>query len=337
MLMSISLYAIAVFSLLILMISSSLSVSVGQTTQMTSSSSTRSFWTNGAPMPTSRSEIAATSLGDTIYVIGGFDTSGQPTDVVEAYSVKDNTWSQVASLPHALHHTAASSFNGKIYVVGGYLDSQWTPSNKLFIYDPIKNQWQEGKSMPTARGALTANFINGILYAIGGQSFTNGGILATNEAYDPLSDTWTSKVPMPTARHHAASAVADGKLYVIGGRIVGISATVNINANEMYDPNKNSWVIFSLEPMPSKRSGIAAAASLYDSSFHVFGGEEPAKTFNNNEKYDPKSNKWTIETPMPTARHGLGAVAIDGKIYVIGGGPQPGMSVTNANEIFHVR
>jgi N-acetylneuraminic acid mutarotase len=88
--------------------------------------------------------------------------------------------------------------------------------------------------------------------------------------------------------------------------------------------------------MPSKRSGIAAA-SLYDSSFHVFGGEEPAKTFNNNEKYDPKSNKWTIETPMPTARHGLAAVAIDDKIYVIGGGTQPGMSVTNANEIFHVR
>jgi N-acetylneuraminic acid mutarotase len=141
---------------------------------------------------------------------------------------------------------------------------------------------------------------------------------------------------MPTARHHAASVVADGNLYVIGGRIVGISATVNINANEMYDPNKNSWVISSLEPMPSKRSGIAAA-SLDDGSFHVFGGEEPAKTFNNNEKYDPKSNKWTIETPMPTARHGLGAVAIDDKIYVIGGGPQPGMSVTNANEIFHVR
>ena len=55
------------------------------------------------------------------------------------------------------------------------------------------------------------------------------------------------------------------------------------------------------------------------------------------KKYDPKSNKWTIETPMPTPRHGLGAVAIDDKIYVIGGGPQPGMSVTNANEIFYVR
>ena len=41
---------------------------------------------------------------------------------------------------------------------------------------------------------------------------------------------------------------------------------------------------------------------------------------------------------MPTARHGLAAVYIqDDKIYVIGGGPQPGLSVSGANEIFHVR
>ena len=41
---------------------------------------------------------------------------------------------------------------------------------------------------------------------------------------------------------------------------------------------------------------------------------------------------------MPTARHGLSAVAAnDGKIYVIGGGREPGGSGSNLNEIFHVR
>ena len=48
------------------------------------------------------------------------------------------------------------------------------------------------------------------------------------------------------------------------------------------------------------------------------------------------------EPPMPTARHGLAAVSVvddgeDNKISVIGGGPQPGLSVTNVNEIFYVR
>jgi N-acetylneuraminic acid mutarotase len=192
--------------------------------------------------------------------------------------------------------------------------------------------------MPTARGALTANFINGILYAVGGQSFLSSlsspsDILATNEAYDSVSNTWITKASMPTARHHAASAAVNGKLYVIGGRIVEVSSTVNVNVNEVYDPEKNTWT--SLAAMPSKRSGIAAA-NFDMISIYVFGGEEPSKTFNNNERYDIKTDKWFTETPMPTSRHGLGAASIDNTIYVLGGGPQPGLSVSNANEIFHV-
>jgi N-acetylneuraminic acid mutarotase len=148
---------------------------------------------------------------------------------------------------------------------------------------------------------------------------------------------------MPTARHHAGSAVVDGKIFVIGGRISG--SLENISVNEAYDPEQDKWIT-NLEAMPSKRSGIAAVAAVAafpvngsSSNIYVFGGEEPSKTFNNNEKYDANTNKWTSEPPMPTARHGLGAVYIeeDNKIYVIGGGPQPGLSVSNVNEIFHTR
>jgi hypothetical protein len=37
---------------------------------------------------------------------------------------------------------------------------------------------------------------------------------------------------------------------------------------------------------------------------------------------------------MPTARHGLSAVAIGTNIYVIGGGPQPDISFVNVNQTF---
>ena len=87
----------------------------------------------------------------------------------------------------------------------------------------------------------------------------------------------------------------------------------------------------------SSKWGGTAAASINNNSTYVFGREERSKTFNNNEKYDVINNRWSIEPPMPTAHHGLAAVAIGDKIYVIGGGPEPGLSVTNVNEIFHVR
>jgi N-acetylneuraminic acid mutarotase len=316
-------------------------ISMAQTA--TTTTTAESFWTDGAPMPTPRTEVTAAVLDDEIYVIGGFYEFGQVTDIVEVYNIANNTWSKAAApLPEPLHHTAAASYNDKIYVVGGYT-APWSPSNKLFIYDPVQNSWQEGRPMPTARGALNVNFVGGILYAIGGSSDRP---LGSNEAYDPSNDTWTSKALMPTARHHAGSAVVDGKIFVIGGRISG--SLENISVNEAYDPEQDTWIT-NLEAMPSKRSGIAAAAaaaaataenasSINASNIYVFGGEEPLRTFNNNEKYDASTNKWTSEPPMPTARHGLAAVYIeDDKIYVIGGGPQPGLSVSGANEIFNVR
>ena len=288
-------------------------------------------WSEGAAMPTARSEITATNIGDDIYVVGGFDVSGDASDVVEVYNVKNNSWKSIAPLPQALHHSAVTSYDGKIYVVGGFFSREWIPTNQLFIYDPIKNQWTEGKSMPTPRGALNALFVKGTLYAVGGQD--EARILNINEAYDPLTDTWISKAPMLTGRHHAASTTVDNKIYVTGGRTAGSSPIVNVNVNEMYDTETEKWTAVGL--MPSKRSGIAAAA--INNSFFVFGGEDITRTYGNNEKYDTEDGKWTSQEPMPTPRHGLAAVSVNNRIFVIGGGPEPGLSVSGVNEIYLVK
>ncbi|MGI0042869.1 MAG: Kelch repeat-containing protein, partial [Nitrososphaeraceae archaeon] len=58
------------------------------------------------------------------------------------------------------------------------------------------------------------------------------------------------------------------------------------------------------------------------------GGERRQGTFDNNERFDPINNTWTIEASMPTTRHGLGVASIDEQIYVIGGGPNPGLTVS---------
>ena len=84
-------------------------------------------------MPTPRTEITATNIGNDIYVIGGFDKSGNVLDTVEVYNINNDSWKTVSPLPQPLHHTAASSSNGKIYVIGGYTNNNWLPSaNYLF-------------------------------------------------------------------------------------------------------------------------------------------------------------------------------------------------------------
>ncbi|MFQ5968906.1 MAG: Kelch repeat-containing protein [Nitrososphaerales archaeon] len=281
-------------------------------------------WSKLPPMPTERTEVTASTVGSSIYVIGGFDKDGNTADKVELFDARTGTWSQAKELPVPLHHAASASHEGKLYVVGGYR-AGWIPSNTLFIYDPFTNQWDEGSNMPTPRGALTAQFIDGILYAVGGWS---GLPLSVNEAYDPSTDSWTEKEVMPTAREHLASGFVDDKLYVIGGRQGSLGS--NLDTNEEYDPKTDKWT--TKAPMPSKRGGIVGA-SLSD-SVYVFGGESSAGTFDNSEQYIAPLDKWVIRSKMPTARHGLAAAEAGGSIYIIGGGLKPGLSVSGKNEAF---
>lgn len=287
-------------------------------------------------MPTPRSATAASILDDKIYVAGGQGWEVKKDKIVEVYDIKSDAWIKGTSLPEPLDHLGMASYDGKLYVVGG--SHKYGYSNKLLIYDPLTKNWTEGMPMPSARTALTVNFIDGKLYAIGGVDDVHN-VVSTNFVYDPVNDSWTEKAPMPTARHHATSSVVDGKLYVIGGRIFGdgipepfenAKALSNFDVNEMYDPNTDTWS--KVEPMPSKRSGLASAS--IGNEIYVFGGEKVNGTFENNEKYDTTKNVWTKETPLPTPRLGLKAVAFDNSIYVIGG--KTWYYIAGQVEIFHV-
>lgn len=304
-------------------------------------SSQPSGWTEGRDMPTKRQEVGAATLDDKIYIIGGMDDEGT-TNLTEVYDINSDRWTSASPLPGKRDHPGAAAYDGKIYVVGGF-NERGVSTRTLFIYDPSTDEWQRGMDMPTARGALAAKFVNGIMYAIGGDAtqlydstgfYNPQGVVDSNEAYDPKTDTWTIKAPMPTQRDHLSSAVVEDKIFVIGGRQpLERELYKDLDVNEMYDPQKDSWT--SLEPLPTNRSGLAASA--IDSSIYVLGGESTKKTFDNNERYDTVTNTWSTERPLPTARHGLSAVSIDDKIYVIAGGPKPGGSGGNANEIFQVR
>ncbi|WP_437659142.1 kelch repeat-containing protein [Sorangium sp. So ce1182] len=90
----------------------------------------------------------------------------------------------------------------------------------------------------------------------------------------------------------------------------------------------------------SRRRGVAAAAEGAEGGkIYVIGGEgNPAPgaqgVFDDNEVYDTATDTWEVLAPMRTPRHGTGAVAVDGTVYVPGGGTQQGFELTDASEAF---
>jgi len=309
--------------------------------------STDSYWTTGASMSEDRNEVSAVVLDDWIFAMGGenYVTGEGQIDTVEVYDIARDEWieNDIPPLPYPVDHTASVVYEGKIYVIGGFHENK-VPTDKIFIYDPQQNEWQEGKSLPEPRGAMGVELVNGILYVIGGVNASQVPV-NTNFAYDPKTDTWSTKAPMPTERHHHQTEVVDGKIFAMGGRIIGDGvksedleeSLSNFDRNEMYDPQTDSWTI--LEPMLTKRSGFAAAASS-DGNIYVFGGQSPGevKHIESVEKYDPILNKWTLEKSLPTGRNGLSAVPFNDRIFVLGGQyfDDSGRHPVNLNEIFHI-
>jgi N-acetylneuraminic acid mutarotase len=226
-----------------------------------------------------------------------------------------------------MHHLHVASADGRLYVLGGYETSNFSPSNRVFEYDPQSNSWTSKMNMPTARGAGVAVEFGGKIFVIGGAA---GGALSVTEMYDPLNNTWTSRASMPTPREHLAAAAIDSLIYVVGGRV----GSTNRATLEAYSPTSNRW--YTRADMPTARGGLAAASLR--GRLYVFGGEFfgplGSGVFEETEEYNPADNTWRALEPMPVPRHGLGAAAVGDSIFLIGGGPVAGFGVTDVNSLF---
>ncbi len=287
-------------------------------------------WEILPPTPTARTEAAIAILDQKIYVIGGFSPQGV-TDLVEVFDLTTGEWFEGAPLPEPRHHAAIAVTDNKIFIIGGFTSGFWTPSAKVFAYDPNFNQWSQKNSMPTPRGALAAGVVDGRIFAVGGANKKNFRLINTdaNEMYAPESDQWTSLAPVPTPRDHLTASSFNGKIYAIGGRI-NVDYNQNLDVNEVFNPETNSWT--RLSPLPTARSGITSQV-LYGNIF-VLGGESGEGTFSENEAYNPETNNWEIMKPMPKGQHGLGSAVHENQLHAITGGPNPGGGGSKFHAVF---
>jgi N-acetylneuraminic acid mutarotase len=197
----------------------------------------------------------------------------------------------------------------------------------LAILSPLVSEaeesWTTVEPMPTARCRFGIAAVDGKIYAIGGQGAE--GVLATNQEYDPASNTWTTKEAMPTARCDFAVASYDGKIYTFGGRIKPTEYAFipegYLGVTEVYNPKTDTWV--TKTSMPTNRCGLSA--NVVDGKIYLTGGIKYYDRFpyvslvNETEVYDPQTDSWTTENPIPNAVSNYASAVIDNKIYVIGG------------------
>jgi len=145
-------------------------------------------------------------------------------------------------------------------------------------------------------------------------------------------NTWAELTPMNLARSYFGAVVLNGKIYAIGGcdqvatggnAIMPATSTTggDIGTNEAYDPATGNWA--SEAAMPTPREGFAIA--VCQGKIYCIGGSTQMPPYDMfgavgvNEAYDPSTNRWQEEAPMPYPVTDLQASVVNGKIYCIGG------------------
>jgi N-acetylneuraminic acid mutarotase len=276
-------------------------------------------WTQKAPMPAVRGEVAAAAVGDKLFAVGG-GVAGKAVPRNEEYDTATDRWRPRAPLPQARDHVGVAALNGKIYAFGGFTSSvHQGAGDGVFEYDPLADRWQMLTPMQAPRASVGVAALDGRLHVIGGRGL-DGVTVATHDVYDPATGKWWSVgAPLPRARDHMAVVAAGGRIHAIGGRLTGPADRTG--QHDVYDPATDRWT--TATPLPTPRSGVAAA--LYKDMILVLGGElPPSHTFPETEGYDPKADRWVTLAPMPAGRHGFGGAVIGPNAYFVGGSLTPG-------------
>jgi N-acetylneuraminic acid mutarotase len=196
---------------------------------------------------------------------------------------------------------------------------------------------------PVPRWTHSAAVVDGRIYVVGGAGADNKP-LASMEAYDPDTGAWEVRASMPTARALLGVGALGKTLYAIGGSTMGLDG---LSVVEAYDTATDTWT--RKADLPTGRNALCAVA--VGGRLYAIGGmafERPkdgwesvdptsgGREFATVEAYDPATDTWTARASMPTARAGVAAGALGGKIYVFGGASRRGDEdvVSSALEVY---
>lgn len=278
-------------------------------------------------LPGPRTEVTGTDWDGRIVAIGGLDDTGAALPDVHVYDPQTDAWERGPDLPEPLHHTAVTTLDGRVYVVGGYTirGGSWVALADVWSLGEGEDEWRAEPPLATARGALAATSTGDRIVGVGGVDLA-GTVLTSTEFLGAGADAWEPGPELATAREHLDATAVGDEVYAIAGRAGGFAT----NRDSVEVLRDGAW--HDAGRLNHARGGIGAA------TVHgvpcVTGGEEDAGTIGSVECL--VDGAWEIVAALEVSRHGLAVAARDGWLHVVGGGPEPRLTVSDVHEVIPI-
>lgn len=179
-------------------------------------------------LPTPRSDLAAARIGDTSYVVGGFDGSSmQPTILA---TTDGRSFTAVGELAVGVRYPAVVAAGGVLWIVGGQLGTSESSSvggqtDDIERFDPATGRTAVVGHLPEVVGHASA-------FVLGGRLFVAGGVVGTTHSawiweIDLSTGSATVVGSLPGPRSDAPAVVVGTTAYLVGGEATGPTAPLD--------------------------------------------------------------------------------------------------------------
>ena len=276
-----------------------------------------------APMPLPRTEVAAAAVGKRDRRRSAASPrDGRPSQRADAYSPARDPGAACPTFRLGATTRWRSGAERKAYVLGGY---------GARVRHCGRRSCSRTEPGARSRGCRFRAQPRAPVSRDGGSSSREGSARAGAWLAGTRSSTTSARGAgrARRARRRASTSASTsfaGTVYAIAGRTSGLDT--NLLHFESWRPGQSRWR--RLQPVPDPRGGTGAAGFAGRSSRRA--ARSPAgRSARCSRIASPRKMGQRLED-LPTPRHGVGVAALGGRVYVIGGGPEPGLTVSSANE-----
>lgn len=213
-----------------------------------------------APIPTPRSGMAASSVGEFIYTLGGSSGSISLTNINERYNILTNTWDKKAVLPTTRRYSTSQTVNKNIYVIAGEGAEK---SNDC--YNTVTDTWSSKASKPTGANMPMSAMVGDIIYVFHQEI----------ECYNTITNTWSSKISKPP------NYLFNTAVVTIYDRIYATHNQEGNRTMNCYNPLLDTWSKVA-DIIDAK---VAASYGVVDNVLYVIGGHTSNTNYNADIQY----------------------------------------------------
>jgi len=180
-------------------------------------------WSQGAPLPTPRTAVAAAAFEGRLYLFGGWDGHEYTTDVW-VYDPQSDTWETRPSLEVPRAWALAAATDAGIHLVGGENATGGLDSHLIYAparEDTPEGPWRTALSLPQPVRRPVGAELAGLVYVFDLQTASPQGWV-----YYESNETWNAMETLPEGLSPGAIAVPlDTYLHFLGGRDAQVLAT----------------------------------------------------------------------------------------------------------------